>query len=240
MNSIIIPTLCPTIDVKHKLLECLGSIARHTVRPFELVLVEQGDRIVTGDKVLAVFDNCVSLPGEKQTLIYTADKLGYARAVNIGVKAASASDYIFIVNNDITVPPRWDEDLINAYERPITWPGGARVMGMLSPIEQGRCVKSNSFIFNESWWSCVLMNRRVWNVVGELDDVDLNYRLHDQDWSIRCHKAGYGVGRYCGVVVQHEEASTYRHLAPEVNESAERAIMRERHGVEHFFQWVTR
>lgn len=212
MNSIIIPTYCPVPEVQTLLQTCLRSIRENTVLPYQLVVVEQGPQCI---------DLSESLPFR---YLHLPEPVGYARAVNIGTDMA-VGDHMFIVNNDITVPFGWDKFLLQIYNED-------HMMGLLSPVDKPGLIG----IFEESWWSCVLVSTAVWTAVGPLDDRDLNYRLHDQDWSIRCTKAGYKVRRFAGVQVQHQESSTYRHM--QIDETSERAVMRRRHGFEHFYQWA--
>lgn len=221
MNSVIIPTYCPTPEVAVLLQRCLASLFACSADPYELIIVEQGDKYCCAKDA--------SLCNTRQIVCrvlydYHRHPIGYAAAVNRGMEMATG-DYLFIVNNDIEVPSSWDRDLLRVYQE-------EPKIGLLSPVDRDGLVG----VFEESWWSCVLISRKVWNEVGPLDDKDLNYRFHDQDWSIRCTKAGYKVRRYAGVRVEHKESSTYRHMT--TDETAERAVMRSRYGHEHFYQWV--
>lgn len=230
MNSIILPTYCPVPSVEEQLKVFLQGLEQNTVLPYELVVVEQGKQVFpsipyTSGKLLEAGE----WP-EAAKYFHQEQPMGYAKAVNKGVEMSSG-EWLFIVNNDIKVPYGWDDKLLKAYQR---LPKGK---GLLSPIERGRGVEKDDFILNESWWSCVLIHRSVWDEVGRLDDEVLNYRFHDQDWSIRCRRAGYDVARYRGVVIDHIESSTYRHM--NIDEGPERAEMLRRHGALHFHELVS-
>jgi GT2 family glycosyltransferase len=217
MNSIIIPTYCPVPEVADLLQQCVEKIAKHTVLPYELIVIEQGKRYFKQSPA--------------QVTVYSSfdEPIGYAKAVNIGVGMAQG-EYLFIVNNDIFVPHGWDHALIRDYEL-------THGCAMMSACDRPEVT---SIQHDVSWWSCVCINRQRWKEIGPLNDELLNYRFHDQDWSIRATKAGYRVCRDGYVQVQHFEASTYRHMQPTVNEGGERAEMIRRYGVAHFYEWLLR
>jgi glycosyltransferase involved in cell wall biosynthesis len=203
----------------------------HTEIAFELIVVEQGYK---------AFGDCmpVQLIAEaklRSTMHikyrYHAAPIGYAKAVNEGVEMAGG-EYLLIVNNDIEVPEQWDTRLIHAYMRPNA---DQRKPGMVSASDTPGAA-SDTIETPCSWWSCVCISREAWDAVGPLDADLLNYRLHDQDWSIRAWSMNRFVGRYHGVKVKHDESSTYRHM--KIDEGPERAEMRRRYGVEHFCDYV--
>lgn len=221
MISIILPTYCPNSDVEKKLLACIASIRLETVSEYELIVVEQGQRVFGHQR-----------PCSYAAYMHLPKPVGFARAVNLGV-AAATSEWLFIVNNDIVVPYDWDGRLIQAYR---SLPRGGLLSPSESVLKSPRCTSLDAVMHDISWWSCVLIRKDIWTEVGQLDEENLAFRLHDQDWSIRCKRAGYAVARYCGVEVIHDESSTYRHM--QVNEQPEREVMRNRWGYEHFCDWV--
>lgn len=219
MNSIIIPVYIPHVEVLDKLKMCVASIMAHTADPFELVVVEQGERLWQA-----------LIPVQPQAHVHLQKPVGFAKAVNIGVHC-STGDFLFIVNSDIIVPQAWDIKLRAVYA------GMGSAAGVLCPTDQ-HFTEEDKIGFDVGWWSCVLISRRVWDDVGPLDEKNLPMRFHDQDWNIRCRQHGLAVARYYGVQVQHDEGSTYRHVKYDDADLAERQIMRERYGHEHFCQWV--
>lgn len=222
--SIIIPSYRPVVEVAELELECLRSIRQHTQNDYELVYVRN-------EEYNPLID-CPVLAARNVRFVDMGEPVGYARAVNIGV-AVSSGDYLFIVNNDIKIlTPGWDQEMLDMYE---SKRASVTRFGLLSPEDRPGWLGVN---LDSSWWSCVLISRAVWDKVGPLDDKLLNYRFHDQDWSIRCRKAGYHVARYGGVRVAHKESSTYKHM--KVEEGPEREEMVRRYGVAHFFEWIQR
>lgn len=224
MNSIILPTYCPAQEVESALHEFMDTLAMSTTLPAELVVVEQGKRLV--EKDLLLYKSTGAIVHSQYR--YYPDPIGYARAVNIGASLA-VGDYLFIVNNDLKLPYGWDAKLLTAYR-------SVPDMGLLSPLEHTRG-GYNGIILNESWWSCVLISRKVWETVGPLDDEKLNYRFHDQDWSIRCKRKGFQVARLGSLRVHHIDSTTYKHMPVKREEGEERAEMIRRYGYAHFFEW---
>jgi len=223
-SSIIIPTYAPVEDVDRKLKTCLQVILAYTdMADKELVIVEQG-RVVAGNLIQSL------KTGRDYPLTYRHSKepLGFARAVNLGVGLASG-DHFLIVNNDIEVSPGWADRLVDKYD-------SVPNAGLLSPACTSPRDRCEMIEEPTSWWSCVCISRKVWEDVGKLDDEKLNFRLHDQDWSIRCFDKGYVVGRYRNVTVVHHDCTTYKHMV--VDETPERAEMVRRYGVEHFADYV--
>src|ERR1700721_1883371 len=220
--SIILPTYCSAPDVEPKLRRCLKLLAAHTNwTDKELIVVEQGE--LAAAKWLGTFQYQFNAAKVKIKYIHEAQPIGFAKAVNTGVEASSG-DYLLIVNNDIDVSHNWADRLIKAYEH-------QPKAGLLFPACTDPKDAIETIEYPHSWWSCVCIARRVWDDVGKLDAEKLNYRMHDQDWSIRAFNKGYIVGCYRGVTVVHDDSSTYRHMT--VNEVPERSEMIRRWGFEH-------
>lgn len=222
MISIILPSYCPAPDVEQKLKTCLESLYMTTdMDKCELVVVEQAGRQA---------DNYLSSQKLRHPYIHVSynNPVGFSEAVNAGVRLAHGDMYA-IVNNDIVFSQGWLDKMVEVYKsNPLS--------GLLAPIDQHHSIDDHEY--TDSWWSCVLISRDVWNEVGELDTEHLRYRYHDQDWSIRCHQAGYKVQRTRRVKVYHDDGSTYRHMKSQVDESAEADYMIRTHGVRHFIQIV--
>lgn len=84
--------------------ECLASLRRHTAAPHEIILVDNGSDAAVKRWLRA-------LRGVR--LIENARNLGFARAVNQGMRAARGG-YIAWVNSDTRVTPGWLEGLAGA------------------------------------------------------------------------------------------------------------------------------
>lgn len=105
LTSIIIPAYFATYPVFHQTGNCIGSIREHTDKektPYEIILVENGNGVETfKDRFEQTYADKV---------IKNEENLGFAKAVNQGIRAARG-EYIAIVNNDVQVFQHWLEDL---------------------------------------------------------------------------------------------------------------------------------
>ena len=86
--------------------DCLNSIFRNT-KDFELVLINNG----SSDSTKSYFEQI--LIKHLDTKIITFEKnMGFARAVNEGITAATG-EYLIVLNNDTLVGPNWALRLMN-------------------------------------------------------------------------------------------------------------------------------
>lgn len=193
---------------------CLSKLEECTERDlYELIIIDNGSNYG------------IDLMKEKADIYIRKDTpMGYARAVNLGMAIANC-DYLLILNNDLFVSPNWLPQMIADYE--------STVGGIMSPMD----IESTTGIFyDQHWFSLILMSRKVFTDVGYLDE-KINYRFHDQDYSIRVKKAGYEVMRTGNVRIDHINSATYGKMGRN-EDPAERQIMIGRYGVAHFNDWI--
>jgi GT2 family glycosyltransferase len=109
---------------------CLEALRRQDPRPF-CVAVAQG---AVDSAALRLAD---------RVLPY-AERLGFARAVNLGI-AATSSDYVALVNDDAVVEPHWAARLIGALEREprATAAQGVNLAAGTPPRIDGRGIRWN-------------------------------------------------------------------------------------------------
>lgn len=93
-----ISVIIPTYNGRHLLEICLPSLAQQNQKDFEVIVVDNGSNDGTPEFLAKNYP-------QVQVLVY-ADKLGFARAVNAGVRVARG-DYIALLNNDTEVDPNW-------------------------------------------------------------------------------------------------------------------------------------
>lgn len=214
--TIILPTYSPDAEVTKHLDRCMDSLFATTPREsFLLLIVENGS-------------HAASHIGADM-YVRTPEALGYARAVNLGIKLAT-TDTICIINNDLTFSEGWLQRLYADY---------ASVMScaIMAPQESGG---PPGIQYDSHWWSCVMTRKSVIRQVGILDETKLNLRYHDQDWNIRARKSGLQVCRTGNVIVGHANSQTYSRMNAGAAEGAERAEMIRRHGCAEFHDWVER
>ncbi len=95
----------PTWNGRDLLLACLDSLAEQTFRDFETVVIDDGS---TDDTVGAINERFPDV-----LLVSLGTNRGFCRAVNAGIKHATA-ELIVLLNNDITVAPDFLANLVRA------------------------------------------------------------------------------------------------------------------------------
>ena len=187
---------------------CLDSLARadHGDFPPEIIMV---DNLSKDDSVSFVRE------GYPQVKIIHSDVNNYARALNLGIKQ-SRSDYIAILNNDVTVEINWLNGLIEVMSR------DQRIGVVQSKIlfSDGQTINSvgveeaEEFYFRDiairqkdngqydevrelMYFSggSALLRRSCVKSIGGFDE-DFMFYVEDLDYSVRCRKKGWKIF-YC-------------------------------------------
>ncbi len=86
---------------------CLAALVRHTRRPWELIVVDNGSSDGTASYLAGVQD-VAPMP---VAIIRNEHNIGFPAAVNQGLKAARG-DYLVLLNNDAVVTDGWLDQLI--------------------------------------------------------------------------------------------------------------------------------
>lgn len=87
---------------------CLNSLLGQSYPHFEVILVDNGST----DESLAILER--GYPWVQ--VIALEANLGFAKAVNIGIRA-TRGELVALFNNDVEAHPRWLEELVGALER---------------------------------------------------------------------------------------------------------------------------
>lgn len=213
--SIILPTYCPNEQVEGYLKDFIDSLNRTVKKDtYQFVVIEQGKQHFYP----------VDFTNSDNIYIHKDTPCGYARAVNMGLALADG-EYLVITNNDLVLPPKWLETMLEDYEG-----------GILSPLDDKWQNPEPKIYENAHWFSLVLMDRKTFSKVGYLDE-SLPYRFHDQDYSIRVKKAGFPVRRTGKVIVKHINMATYDAMG-RPNEKSEEEEMLKRYNALTFDQWI--
>ncbi len=88
---------------------CIESLKKQSYRDFELIVVDNGS---TKDNSVEILKKVRGI-----RLVLNPDNLGFAGGNNSGVKAASATDYIALLNNDAVVPRNWLAEMVSAMDK---------------------------------------------------------------------------------------------------------------------------
>lgn len=179
-TSIIIPAYINSYPIFHVTGNCIGSIREHTDRsktPFEIILV------LNGTKDSIKFSNFAETKCEK--VIESEENLGYAKAVNKGIRCARG-EYIAVVNNDVMVFDNWLEDMQECLNNGLELVQAIPLYG----VPFGRAVESREERekfkdkpIQESFsdfrdFSCVLTRKALFNKIGLFDE---QFKMYCED-----------------------------------------------------------
>ncbi len=220
--SIILPTYCPDQEVEDALRKFLADLECYTAPSnYQLVVIEQGKQVFK-----EVCPPAMRMENRPWNIyIHKNDPIGYARAVNLGV-AVAEGEVLVVANNDLELANHWLNLLDHDYQT--IFQGS----GLLSAMDHD--THQQGIRENESWYSLFMISRKTWQTIGYFDEI-LNYRFHDQDYSIKLKKAGFRLGRTNNVIVKHKDSTTFKKMG--IDESGEKEIMMKRHGAILFSEW---
>ncbi len=187
----------PTWNRRDLLLNLFESLAAQT-RPFdEIIVVDNGS---TDDSA-----ELAERAGAK--VLRMGRNVGFAAAVNRGIEAA-ATDWIAILNNDVTCEPDWLEKLLTAPGD--AWFATGKILqegdpslldGAFDEISRGACASRLGFgkpdapLWNQarqirfSPMTAAIFRRQLFRDVGTLDESFGSY-MEDVDFGLRCALAG--------------------------------------------------
>jgi GT2 family glycosyltransferase len=102
----LVSVIIPNLDGRDILACCLRSLERQTFKDFEVIIVDNGSTDGSVEMVRSDFPWL-------EIVIENDNNLGFAKACNQGIKAASA-DLIALLNNDTEAHPAWLAELVQA------------------------------------------------------------------------------------------------------------------------------
>lgn len=176
MISIVIPTYN---HCEEFLRPCLESIVKYTSN-FEVIVVANGCVDETREYMTRV---CNFDPRFK--LVWSDEALGYTKATNLGIQAATG-EYIILMNNDTVLLEQqvdtWMQMLLEPFQQdPLT--------GVTGPVKfhwQVAGIRREAMAF----W-LVMIKRELFDKIGILDEVFSPGMGEDGDFCIRVVQAGY-------------------------------------------------
>jgi len=179
-TSIIIPCWIIDKSLLELTKECVDSL-RRTTKNYELIIVDDGSPMGVSDlKKLA------------DIYIRNRKNLGFAKTVNKGWQKATGK-YIITCNNDILVPPGWQEIMIKWLNEPDV--GAVSLINTRDKItdnsqpfdqRQDRHVIEGGCYFHGGFWG---LTRETINKIGFLDERFIQGGYEDIDYFYRLIKA---------------------------------------------------
>jgi GT2 family glycosyltransferase len=185
---------------------CLESIWSKTSYPnFEVIVVDNGGR-----QEIVEYLRSEAVINKRLRVIFNSENLGFARANNIGIRAAVDSEYIVLLNDDTIVTNGWlgrmvgylQDDRIGLIGPVTNWAGNeAKIDVDYSGIEgidefARRHVRErdgSSFDIKMLAMYCIGIRKSLLNEIGLLDEQFGIGMFEDDDFSLRVRKAGYRV-----------------------------------------------
>lgn len=187
-NSLTLTIVIPVYNEQDHLVNCLESIARQTVLPDEVIVVDNNST-----------DRTVEMAKRYDFVrVVTAQKQGVAYARDAGFDAA-ASALIGRLDADTVLPENWVEDVLAAYSQhqDFALTGGgyfynvpcARFNGWLT---SQMVYRLNRFIMGHYvlWGSNMVVPKALWNKVRTTACTKRDDLHEDLDLAIHLHRAG--------------------------------------------------
>ncbi len=210
-----ISAVIPHWNRRDLLTKLLDNLRRQTRLFDEIIVVDNGS--TDGSAELAEKNGA--------RVIRLATNLGFAAAVNRGIKAAAA-DWIAILNNDVTLDPQWLATLLD--QAGDAWFATGKILSAANPkvidgtfdeISRGACAarcgsgKPDSAYWNQprsirfAPMTAALFRRELFDDIGLLDERFGSY-LEDVDFGLRCAIAGRAGVYLPGAVALHIGSAT--------------------------------
>lgn len=200
-TSIIIPAYFVSYPVYHYTGHAIGSIREHTDQkktPYEIILIQNGEDFP------AKFTQETYKDTYCDKVISNKENLGYAKAVNQGIRVASG-EFIALLNNDILVFDHWLEDLQDALQI-VTLVNAMPMYGMpFARAVEARQFRNATLVegadnadtiegtlsvdLGDRDFSCVLTKKEIFSQVGLFNEAFFMYG-EDLDLIDRIEKAG--------------------------------------------------
>ena len=194
--------IIPNYNGAHFMAPCLAALDKQTVAPNEIIVVDNGST----DGSLELLKS--RYPSVR--IIANDENLGFAAAVNIGIKA-STSEFVLLLNNDTEAEPGMIEHLERAMRRhPDAFSVASKMIQLYHPelidsagdlytVTGWGVIRGNgrsSLLFNRNtniFSACAgaaLYRRKVFEQIGFFDEKHFAY-LEDIDIGYRARLHGY-------------------------------------------------
>jgi GT2 family glycosyltransferase len=199
---------------QNMLRECLQSVFKTKYSNYECIVVDND----------STDDSCTMVEKEfpNVKLIKNLSNLGYSKGNNKGI-LYSKGDFIVLLNNDVIVTPNWLSELIQVarknpycfYQPKIMFSEGNKInstgnliqlFGFAFPRGIGETdIGQYDIKYDVSYASgaCVLVSRRLVEIVGLLDEDDLFTFYEDVNWGWRGLMHGFRTVYVPSAVVYH-------------------------------------
>lgn len=222
MNKKIVSVVIPNWNGSDVITECIDSIKNQNLKPLEVIVVDNGSTDGSVEIIKKQFPEVKLISLEKN--------IGFAGAVNKGIKAAKG-DYVFLLNNDATLEKNCLEELIKTAQTnksditqcTILTNGGKlidsvgdeySIWGLPYPGMRNqpsdKAPKKDKEIFSASGGAS-LYKKSLFNEIGYFDEDFFAY-YEDVDISIRAHMQNKKIFLSTKAIVHHKMNYTAKKL----------------------------
>ena len=182
-----------------------------------------------GDTQFILIDNGSPMGGGMlrelaDVYIHNKENLGYAKAVNQGLKLCDKGEVVCIANNDIRVPPQWRRVAEEIIKDPKVGSVHFRMIGYNKPFSIGNDI----WIGGKERW-CTSSFFVVQNI--QLYDEDFFNSYDDWDYWLRMRKQGFKQAYTNKVEYQHNDSFTQQFVPQrKENDARNREHFKIKHG----------
>jgi GT2 family glycosyltransferase len=206
----------PTWNRAGLLARALGNLAQQTYQIDRIIVVDNG----------STDDSAAIATRAGADVISLAANVGFAAAVNRGIRAAAEMEWICVLNNDVTLEPDWLARILAGLEGGKAWfatgklldaQARDRIDGSFDAVCRGACGwrcghgRLDSPLWNQSRtiqlapFTAAVFRAALFDRVGLLDEQFESY-LEDIDFGLRCAEAGLS-GLYVPQAVGYHQGS---------------------------------
>jgi GT2 family glycosyltransferase len=208
-TSIIIPSFNELPLLK----DCLYSIKKHTVTPYEIIVVDNGSSDGTAEFCMNEQIPFISVPHNR----------GFPAACNLGLNIASG-DALLLLNNDVIVTPHWLSNMLDCLKSsddiglvgPLTNYASGKQQIEVSYTDLDQMAEKFNRTDPDKWQQadrivgfCILFKRQLLERIGELDERFSPGHYEDDDYCYRARNAGYRLMIAGDVYIHHHGSVSF-------------------------------
>ena len=176
------------------LINCISLIEKNTVLPYTILIVDNG----------STDESLEYISASKYRHIFNSHNFGFAKGMNVGIRNASPSDNIVLMNVDAEPQSGWLEEIYKTYD---VFDNVGLIGSLGNNLPSG--YQSIDFVKQDTIVSilmfyCVFITRELINKIGLLDERYGLGGFDDNDLSYRSLLAGFNNIISAKSIVLHE------------------------------------
>lgn len=182
---------------------CLKLVLLRTQWLIDIIIIDNGSKDEKSIEVLKSLE-------DKFKIIYNKENLGFAKAVNQGIKIADRNSDICLLNVDAEVQEDW---LTNMYETMMSIPDSGMVGPLGNEVASGH--QCEGYVDKDTkvpnlYGYCLLILRELIDKIGIFDEQYCIGGYEDNDYGVRAKLAGYELYISSKSLVKHKAHQVYK------------------------------